>query len=112
MLERLFGKHSSKARIAIGQASIIVSLVLIAALLGLLPNETKVERQGRLVLAETIATNASLYITRSDIQRMHATLEVTVKRNPELLSAGVRRRDDKILEDIARHTQFWLPVKG
>ena len=112
MLERLFGKHSSKARIAIGQASIIVSLVLIAALLGLLPNETKVERQGRLVLAETIATNASLYITRSDIQRMHATLEVTVKRNPELLSAGVRRRDDKLLADIAGHSQFWLPVKG
>lgn len=112
MLERLFGKHSSKARIAIGQASIIVSLVLIAALLGLLPNETKVERHGRLVLAETIATNASLYITRSDIQRMHATLEVMVKRNPELLSAGVRRRDDKLLADIAEHSQSWLPLKG
>ena len=112
MLERLFGKHSSKARIAIGQASIIVSLVLIAALLGLLPNETNITRQARLTLAETIATNASLYITRSDIQRMHATLEVTVKRNPELLSAGVRRRDDKLLADIADHSLAWVPVEG
>ncbi|WP_372739848.1 Hpt domain-containing protein [Neptunomonas sp.] len=112
MLERLFGKHSSKARIAIGQASIIVSLVLIAAILGLLPNESNISRQARLTLAETIATNASLFITRADIKRMHATLEVTVKRNPELLSAGVRRRDDALLADIADHSLTWVPREG
>ncbi|WP_293265959.1 ATP-binding protein [Neptunomonas sp.] len=112
MIERIFGRHSSKARIALGQSSIIVSLVLIAAMTGLLPNEGNIKREARIVLAETIAVNSSLYITRSDIRRMHSALEVTVERNPDLLSAGVRRRDDKLLADISEHSVNWVPVEG
>ncbi|MGY8869264.1 MAG: ATP-binding protein [Pseudomonadales bacterium] len=112
MLDKIFGKHSSKARIALGQASIIVSLVLMAAMTGLLPNEGNIKREARIVLAETIAVNSSLYITRSDIRRMHSVLEVTVKRNADLLSAGVRRRDSKLLADIAEHSSYWVPLEG
>lgn len=112
MLERIFGKHSSKARIALGQASIIVSLVLMAAMTGLLPSEGNIKREARIVLAETIAVNSSLYITRSDLRRMHSVLEVTVERNADLLSAGVRRRDSKLIADIEDHSSNWEPPEG
>lgn len=106
MLDSLFGKHSAKVRMAIGQASIIVSLVLISVLLGIFPDEANVERKARQAIAETVAAKGSLFITQSDTQRMNATLQVIVERNPTLLSAAVKR-DSRLLAEIGDHVKYW-----
>ncbi|MDO6452052.1 ATP-binding protein [Neptunomonas phycophila] len=112
MIERIFGKQSSIARIAIGQISIVISMVMVAALLGLFPDVSNSTRLHRVTLAETIAANGSIFITRSDLQRMNATLEVTVSRNEELLSAGVRRKDGRLMVDVGDHSQVWEPLEN
>lgn len=106
MLDSLFGKHSAKVRMAIGQASIIVSLVLISVLLGIFPDEANVERKARQAIAETVAAKGSLFITQSDTQRMNATLQVIVERSPTLLSAAVKR-DSRLLAEIGDHVRYW-----
>lgn len=89
-----------------GQASIIVSLVLIAVLFGIFPDEANVERKARQAIAETIAAKGSLFITQSDLRRMNATLQVIVERNPAILSAVVRR-DDRVLSEVGEHIKYW-----
>jgi len=112
VIERIFGKQSSIARIAIGQISIVISLVMVAALLGLFPDEANTIRLHRVTLAETIAANGSIFITRSDLQRLNATMEVTVSRNEQLQSAGVRRKDGRLMVDVADHSLGWQPLEN
>jgi signal transduction histidine kinase/HPt (histidine-containing phosphotransfer) domain-containing protein/FixJ family two-component response regulator len=106
LLDSIFGKHSAKVRMAMGQASIIVSLVLIAVLLGIFPDEASIERKARQSIAETIAAKGSLFITQSDSQGMEATLQVIVERNPSLLSAAVKR-ENRLLSEIGEHIKYW-----
>jgi len=110
LLDSIFGKHSAKVRMAMGQASIIVSLVLIAVLLGIFPDEAYVERKARQSLAETVAAKGSLFITQSDTRRLDATLQVIVERNPTLLSAAVKR-ENRMISEVAEHVKYWEPLE-
>tara|TARA_Y100000782_G_scaffold9114_1_gene10541 strand:+ start:2275 stop:5232 length:2958 start_codon:yes stop_codon:yes gene_type:complete len=110
LLDSIFGKHSAKVRMAIGQVSILVSLVLISVLLGIFPDEANVERKARQAIAETVAAKGSLFITQSDSQRMEATLQVIVERNPSLLSAAVKR-GNRLLSEIGDHVQHWEVIE-
>ncbi len=106
MIDRIFGKHSAKARIALGQVSILVCLVLLAFLTGFLPNSNDLKRQERLRIAETVAINASMLITQADLRRLENTLIVLKQRNTDLVSVGVRR-NGRLVVVIDDHGAFW-----
>ncbi len=47
---------STKSRIALGQVSLVVSLLMTASVFGLMPDRIAAVRDGRAALAEAIAT--------------------------------------------------------
>ena len=57
-------QNSTKFRIAIGLCSITVTLMLIGAFIGLVPNHQTVVNSARATLAETVAANGTLLITQ------------------------------------------------
>ncbi|MBL4834230.1 MAG: response regulator [Pseudomonas sp.] len=85
----------------------LVSLVLLASLLGLVPDRHAAIRDGHARLAESVAVNSSIFITTSDIRRMDTILEVLVDRNDELTSAAVRHADGRILTVVGQHEGIW-----
>ncbi|MGI9517843.1 MAG: ATP-binding protein, partial [Pirellulaceae bacterium] len=89
----------------------LVSLLLVALLLGLIPDRTSAIRQGRAVLAESVAVNVTSHVVRHDARQMRADLGLIVERNKDLLSAGIRRRDDY---DFAteNHEENWRDMSG
>ena len=107
MFDKLTGKWSTQLRIVIGQISIIVSATLLAVFLGIFPNEENVERKGRQALAESIAAKGSLFITHSDTKKIEAVLQLVVARNPDLLSAGIRRDDALLFATASDHATHW-----
>jgi PAS domain S-box-containing protein len=107
LIDRIFGKQSAKARIALGQVSILLCLVLLAFFTGLVPNGHDVKRLERLRVAETAAINASMLITQTDIQRLESTLKVLKQRFDPMLSAGVRRADGRLVTFVGEHTTAW-----
>ncbi len=111
MIIRLFKSRSAKFRIALGLSGILVSLFLVAAILGLVPDRNSAIRDGHAALAEAIAVNSSIFITRSDLIRMQANLEVVVQRNEDILSAAVRRTDGKAVVVIGDHQSAWRPLE-
>ncbi|MBT8139852.1 MAG: Hpt domain-containing protein [Gammaproteobacteria bacterium] len=111
-IRAILNAQSAKFRIALGQASIIVSLMLVAAFAGLVPDRTGAILEGRAAMAEAIAANSSVFITRSDLRRVEANLNLIVQRNPDLLSAGVRNASGKILADVANHKMHWEPIEA
>jgi PAS domain S-box-containing protein len=85
----------------------LVSLMLLAAMAGLVPDRNAAVRDGRARLAEAIAVNSSIFITTSDIRRMKAILQTTVERNDDILSAAVTRTDGQALAVIGDHARYW-----
>ncbi|MBA3613221.1 MAG: response regulator [Nitrospirales bacterium] len=98
---------STKSRLAFGQVSLLVSVLLTASLFGLMPDRTEAVRQGRAALAESIAANGSILITQEDVDRLEGILQLVVDRNADLLSAGLRMESGLRLVTIGDHEQHW-----
>ncbi len=111
LLERIFKGHTARVRIALGLSGMLVSLLLLAAIAGLVPDRHAAVRDGHARLAESIAVNSSIFITTSDIRRMEASLEVIVERNDEILSAAVKRMDGTLVAVIGDHLDHWQSLQ-
>lgn len=97
----------ARARIVLGQVSLLGSLLFAASFLGLIPDEHKSIREGRAVLAEAIAANSSALVTQSDVRRLTADLKFIVQRNEELLSAGLRTEEGRLIANVGEHENHW-----
>ncbi len=98
---------TAKFHIALGQTSLVVSLLLMAIYLGFVPDRNTAVREGRAALAETIAANSSAFVSQRDIRRLEANLRLVIQRNPDLLSAAVRRVDGEVVVMIGDHDRYW-----
>jgi len=98
---------SPKTHIAMGQTFLVTTLLLVAIATGLLPDRKNAVREGRGALAEAIAISGSSLVSQAEIRRLEATLGLMVERNPDLLSAGVRRADGMALVSIDQHEANW-----
>ena len=98
---------STKSRMAIGLVSLVISVLLTASLLELMPDRIGAIREGRAALAEAIATNSSIFITQKDIDRLEAILDLVVDRNQDLVSAALRTESGHWLVTIGDHEEHW-----
>ena len=103
---------STKSRLAIGQVSLLVSILLMASLLGLMPDRVAAVREGRAALAEAIAANSSVLITQQDVERLEGLLDLVVNRNQDLLSAALRTQDGDRLVTIGDHEAYWQDTES
>jgi PAS domain S-box-containing protein len=98
---------SAKSRITIGLAGLLASVMCAAVLLGMLPDRTSAILEGRASLCESIAVASSDYISRGEVKRLNAFLETIVDRNPDVLSAGVRRTSGDLITELGDHVSQW-----
>lgn len=100
-------KLSAKTRIAFGQMGLLASVLLAASFLGLIPDQRATIREGRTALAEALAANSSALVTQQDVARLDADLRLVVERNDDLLSAGLRTREGRLITTVGEHEEFW-----
>jgi PAS domain S-box-containing protein len=99
-----------KAQIAIAQAFLLASIVILAAIFGLVPNRRAAEMQGRVKLCEALAVNTAILVNRNDIESLRAMLETVVARHSTMLSVAVQREGGKRIVEVGDHTANWNPV--
>ena len=107
MAKRSFKGPSSKLHITMGLTGLIMSLMLTASFLDLIPDKAGIMHKGRTALAEAVAANSTIFLTRGDYRRMEAVLGLIVERNADILSAAVRKDDGKIVAEIGEHAVNW-----
>ncbi len=100
---------TTRTRIAFGLTCLLVSVLLLAVMLGIVPDRDRAVIEGRSALCEAIAVNSSLLVTQQDIKRLRAILDTTVRRNDDILSAAVRRENGKLLIEAGDHQARWDP---
>ncbi|MDJ0877459.1 MAG: ATP-binding protein [Halieaceae bacterium] len=103
MLSRLTANWSATTRIAMGQISILTTLVLVASFFEIIPNRNEAVLQGRAAMAEVAALNTSILVTRSDLRRIDANLQLLTNRHDELHSAAVVKVDGSVVSSTGDH---------
>ncbi len=88
----------------------MVSLLLIAALVGLIPDRIGAIREGRTALAEAVSKNSTWLVTRTDLRRLQAELQLVVDRNEDLLSAAVRQASGRAVVVVEDHEEHWKEI--
>jgi PAS domain S-box-containing protein len=104
MFSRLFSGWSATARIALGQTSMLLTLLLVASFFELIPDRNSAILDGRGAIAEVATLNTSILVTRGDMRRMEALLQLLVARQTDLLSAAVVRKDGTNVSIVGDHS--------
>lgn len=107
-----FKSLGAKTHIAMGMSFLVTSALLAAAFLGLVPDRAGAIRDGRTALSEAMAASSTALLSRGDLAQMEPMLRLVVKRNPDILSAAMRRSDGAIAMAIGEHEQYWIPTSG
>jgi len=96
-------KLNAKTHIAMGLAFLVVTLMLAAVSLHLVPDRLGAIRQSRATLAETVAINSSAFIVKNDFKILKLILGVVVDRNKDVVSAAVRHNTGKAIVTAGDH---------
>ncbi len=88
-------KLSAKFHLALGLTSIVMTLLLAATMLNLIPDRQKATIAGRTSLAESIASSSTLFLSKKDYSSIQTNLEFIISRNEDLLAATVQRLQDE-----------------
>lgn len=103
----MIGKLSAKAHISMGLAFLVVSVLLVAAFLGLIPDRSAAVRDGRVMLAESIAASSAEIASRGDLNWLAPALRLLVKRNDDILSAALRSSSGELAVEVGPHAKNW-----
>lgn len=94
-------------RLSVGLVILTVSLLILAQAIGLAPGAEHQQLEARKQLAETIASQVTLAISRGDEGLLSNLLDATVERNSEILSAAVRRTNGELFAQTKGHENYW-----
>ena len=109
---RIFKRPSTRFFVALGLSSLLASVLLSAMYLGVVPDRVGAIRLGRAALAESVAASTSTFVNQSNMEPIQAMLDFLVERNPELLSAALRKSDGKLVAVAGEHDGKWLDLPG
>ena len=98
---------TAKSRITFGIVCLIASIVAIAIAMNLGPDQRRATMLGRSRLCEAIAIDCAIHLNRSDMTSARCLLDTLVARNDQLLSAGLRRTNDRLDAETGNHVAFW-----
>jgi PAS domain S-box-containing protein len=99
-------KLNAKTHIAMGLAFLVITLLLAAVSLHLVPDRLGAIRESRATLAEAIAINSSAFIVKNDFKVLKLILGVVVDRNKNIVSAAIRHNSGKAIVTAGDHQ--WL----
>ena len=98
---------NTKTHISFGLTALVASILLVAAVLGLIPDRVGALRDGRIALAEGIAASTMALIAADQAEQIESMLRLIVSRNPDMLSAGLRRDDGTLPVCVGDHESQW-----
>ncbi len=96
-------------RISISLTLLTVSVLLLADMLGFVPDRLDLEMENRKIQAEMLAVQLSLDAGKRTTVQITPILESLVSRNDTILSAAMRRADGSLLAAGGDHPRHWRP---
>lgn len=89
--------------ISFGMVALTLGILVVAQLLGYMPDEQKERLRSRLQLAETIAIQLSLLAKKPEIEMMETLIDEVIERNPQIKSIALRLDNGDMLASSELH---------
>jgi PAS domain S-box-containing protein len=109
-MRRFIKRPGTRFFVSLGLVSLMSSVLLLATYLEIVPDRISAIRAGRAALSESVAASTSTFASQADIARMQAMLSFLVERNPDLLSAAVRKADGSLVAQAGDHADNWQDI--
>jgi diguanylate cyclase (GGDEF)-like protein len=94
-------------RISFALVLLTICVLLTAEMLGFMPDETKYRLDARKKVSEALAVQFSQLVPDRDANKIQKTLSYVVKRNPDMLSAGIRLQQGGLIFQVGDHAKLW-----
>jgi len=91
---RRLPSFSARFHIAFGLSSLLTSVVLLATYTGFVPDRAAAVRDGRVAIAEALASSSSMLLRRGDLSGIRSSLEFVIERHPDLVAVVLHRNHD------------------
>jgi hypothetical protein len=99
-------------RISLGLAIMTCAILVLLDLLGVLPEPRDERLESRIRIVETLAVQTTPLIAGEDFVSIRQALLVAVRRNDDLLSAGLRASGGHLISLAGDHRQLWKSEPG
>jgi diguanylate cyclase (GGDEF)-like protein/PAS domain S-box-containing protein len=99
-------------RISISLALLTACILLTADMLGFTPNEERIQLDARKQISESLAIQFSVMDPRRDLKKLQNLVRVVAKRNPDILSTGIRQTSGDLVFKSPNHVQLWQDFDG
>jgi PAS domain S-box-containing protein len=107
-MRRLNVKH----RLVLGLVGLTGSIVMLAFMLGIVPDRASAVREGRAALAEAIAVHSTVAVMSGNVEHLESDFKLLVDRNTDLLSLALRLQNGQILVATKGHADHWQDMAG
>lgn len=97
------------ARISFSLVLLTISLLLIADVIGFIPDRTRSLLEARKSLSESLAIQFTAAAERNDLSSIRSTLKSIVERNGDIKSAALRVKNGQLLAMAGDHLAHWKP---
>jgi diguanylate cyclase (GGDEF)-like protein/PAS domain S-box-containing protein len=92
---------------------LLTSCVLLAAeMLGFTPDEDRLQLEARKQISESLAIQFAVLDPKRDIKRLQRLVSLVAKRNPGILSTGIRPTSGQLVYNSPNHEQLWQGFTG
>ncbi len=98
-------------RISIALVLLTACILLSAEILGFAPQESKIRIESRSKISEALALQMSVLVPDEDIKKIQKLIRFIVKRNPDILSAGIRKTSGQLIFQSPEHEKLWGDYK-
>jgi len=99
-------------RISLALSLLTACILLTADMLGFTPNEDRIQLDARKQISESLAIQFSVMDPRRDLKKLQNLVRVVAKRNPGILSTGIRRTSGELVFKSPNHVQLWQGFSG
>src|SRR6187549_783815 len=96
-------RPSSRFYLALGLASLLTSVLMLAIFLDLVPDNEAPLRANRAALAETLAVTSSALLAQDDRPGLKGMLEFVRQRNKDIESIGLRDLKGELVLSLGNH---------
>ena len=102
-------KDSAFLRIGLSLTLLTCSILLVLDLVGLAPSPLDTIHRSRLRLCESVALHTAVAAEDNDFAAIRVLFAALVRRNEEVLSAGMRLTEGRLLVATPDHRMLWTP---
>ena len=106
-LRKSLGLLFPAMRISIALALMTACILLTADMLGFTLDEDKLALDTRKQIAESLAIQFSVMDPKRDIRKIEGLISIVAKRNPAILSTGIRKASGQVVFQSPNHSQLW-----